>query len=233
VQSVRLRFACSLKILCLIPARRNSKRLKGKNKKLLGGLPLFIWSIRSAKNIPEICDILISTDDPTIAKIARKEKVLVPWLRPKKLASDSAKSVDVALHGLKWYTKNKKKVDGLILFQPTSPFRKKDSIRKAIKIFKRRKFRAVVSVSKAKKESHARTYYQENNLKALKKNKKYKYKNLFHPNGSIYLTSPRALIKQKTFFQKETYALLTKSKKEALDIDTEQDFCRAQLYLKR
>ena len=223
-----------MRILALIPARSGSKRLPGKNTKLLGGLPLFVWSIRSAKNIPEICDILISTDDLTMAKIARREGAIVPWLRPKKLASDSAKSVDVALHGLKWYIENKNNVDGLILLQPTSPFRKKDSIRKAIKIFKKRKFRAVVSVSKAKKEYHAKTYYQEKNkLKALKKNVKYKYKNLFHPNGSIYLTSPSKLIKQKAFFQNETFAIFTKSKKEALDIDTKEDFTKAQMYLRR
>ena len=110
-----------MKILAVITARKNSKRLPNKNKIKLGKLPLFVWSIKAAKNIKEICDILVSTDDKEILKISKKLKVLTPWLRPKNLSTNKSKSVDVVLHALNWYENNFQKVDGVLLLQPTSP----------------------------------------------------------------------------------------------------------------
>jgi very-short-patch-repair endonuclease len=83
-----------MRILTLIPARGGSKRLPGKNIKPLGGKPLINWTIESANRIPEICDILVSTDDTEIASIAKAAGAFVPWLRPSELATDKATSVD-------------------------------------------------------------------------------------------------------------------------------------------
>ena len=52
-----------MRILALIPARGGSKRLPGKNVKILGGKPLINWSIESANGIAEICDILVATSE--------------------------------------------------------------------------------------------------------------------------------------------------------------------------
>ena len=61
-----------MKILALITARGGSERLPKKNILKLGGKPLVKWSIDILKDIPEICDILLSTDDKEIAKIGKK-----------------------------------------------------------------------------------------------------------------------------------------------------------------
>ena len=114
-----------MKILALITARSGSKRIPDKNIKKLCGRPLINWSIDVAKDVEDICDILVSTDSPIIAEIANKAGALVPWLRPEDMAIDSASSVDVSLHALDWYQSEVGKVDGLILLQPTSPFRTK------------------------------------------------------------------------------------------------------------
>ena len=102
-----------MKILALIAARGGSKRLPGKNIRLLGGKPLIVWSIDVARDIPEICDILVSTDSPAISEICKDAGIVVPWLRPVKLATDKASSVDVALHALEWYEAEKGEIDGL------------------------------------------------------------------------------------------------------------------------
>lgn len=91
-----------MRILALIAARGGSKRLPGKNIRVLGGKPLIVWSIDAARGIPEICDILVSTDDPAIAAVCSEAGAYVPWLRPEGLATDTASSVDVALHALDW-----------------------------------------------------------------------------------------------------------------------------------
>ena len=74
-----------MKYLAIIPARKNSSRLKHKNKKKLMGMPLIEYTIKTAKKISLFEDILVSTDDNDIIKIAKKNKVLAPWIRPKKL----------------------------------------------------------------------------------------------------------------------------------------------------
>ena len=126
-----------MRILALITARSQSKRLPGKNIKFLGGKPLITWSIDIAKNISEVCDILVSTDDPITAKISKDAGASVPWLRPKNLATDTSNSVDVALHALDWFETQKGAVDGILLLQPTSPFRTLEGVRSGINLFKK------------------------------------------------------------------------------------------------
>ena len=89
-----------MKILALILARGGSKRLPGKNIRVLGGRPLIGWSIDIGKLIPEVCDILVSTDDPKIQEVAKELGAYSPWLRPKELSTDNSSSVDAALHAL-------------------------------------------------------------------------------------------------------------------------------------
>ena len=103
------------------------------------------WAINSVKEISEIVDILVSTDDPEIVKIASQHKVLAPWLRPQYLCSDEVSSIDVTLHALDWYQTSVQKVDGVMLIQPTSPFRTKQSILAALSEFK--SCESIVSVS--------------------------------------------------------------------------------------
>ena len=112
-----------MKILILITARAGSKRIAKKNKKLLGKKPLIFWTLKVAKKIENICDILVSTDDNEIAIFSKKNGALVPWLRPKKISSDKSSSAQAALHAIKWYENKLKKIDCLLLLQPTSPFR--------------------------------------------------------------------------------------------------------------
>ena len=65
------------KTLAIIPARKNSKRLPGKNIKELGGIPLFMHSVNYARANSNIIDeIVITTDDPEIMNIAEKENIL-------------------------------------------------------------------------------------------------------------------------------------------------------------
>ena len=63
-----------MKILAVIPARKNSKRIKFKNKKKLGNKPLIEYTIDVAKKIKIFKKILVTTDDAEIIKISKKKK---------------------------------------------------------------------------------------------------------------------------------------------------------------
>ena len=99
-----------MKILILILARGGSRRLPNKNILKLGKKHLINWSIDFAKKIPFVCDILVSTDSKKIGSIARQKGVLVPWIRPKKLSTNSSTSEDAALHAIDWYENRIQKI---------------------------------------------------------------------------------------------------------------------------
>lgn len=225
-----------MKILALITARGGSKRLPGKNIKLLGGKPLIEWSTDIAKNIPEICDILVSTDDETIADVARNAGVLVPWLRPEELANDTASSVDVVLHGLNWYEREHCKVDGLLLLQPTSPFRTRETVLRGITTFRASKGQSVIGVSPA--ESHPMWCFSVNNqeMKPFIAGGGLHLRSQDLPtayvvNGAFYLAVPDQLRTLNSFYSEDVMPLIMDKAKEGMDIDTEWDWKMAEAAL--
>lgn len=222
-----------MKILALIPARGGSKRLPGKNKRLLGDKPLIVWSIDAAKGIPEICDILVSTDDPEIASIAETAGALVPWLRPAELATDTASSIDVSLHALDWYEKENGLVKGLLVLQPTSPFRSRDQIAAAVNAFAANGHRPIVSVSPAASHPawcfriYERRLHPFINMDGTKLRSQ-ELEPAFALNGSIYLIDPNQLREARTFFTEDVEAIVTNQAMASIDIDTEFDWLVAE-----
>jgi len=220
-----------VRILALITARGGSKRLPGKNIKLLGGKPLIVWSIDIAKNIPEICDILVSTDDGAIVEVARDAGALVPWLRPAGLSNDTASSVDVALHALNWYERENGKVDGLLLLQPTSPFRTRESVLRGITIFRENQSQPVFGVSPA--ESHPMWCFKVN-AKEMQPFidggglhlRSQDLPPAYVVNGAFYLVVPDQLRAINSFYGEGMVMvpLIMDQPKESIDIDTEWDW---------
>ena len=212
-----------MKILVLILARGGSKRLPNKNILKLGKKHLINWSIDFAKKIPFVCDILVSTDSKKIGLIAKKRGALVPWIRPKKLSLDKTKSHDAALHAINWYENNIQKVDGLMLLQPTSPFRRLKTIKEGIRIFKNKKNISILGVEQSKSNSDHHFILTKTKNKYLKKLLK-NTENIYRENGSFYLISPSNLRKNKSFYGNNTFPLVCKLMIESIDIDTIDDW---------
>ena len=72
------------KILVIIPARGGSKGVKLKNLQKINGKSLTEITIKVAKKISIVDKIIISTDHHRIAKVALKNNIQVPFMRPKK-----------------------------------------------------------------------------------------------------------------------------------------------------
>jgi CMP-N,N'-diacetyllegionaminic acid synthase len=218
-----------MKILALIPARGGSKRVPNKNILALNGKPLINWTIDAALGITEIVDVLVSTDSEVIAEIARSAGAMVPWLRPSHLATDTATSVAVCIHALDWYEKEKGHVDGLILLQPTSPFRRIESIQRGIKLFSEDFHRSVVSFSPAR--SHPMWCYSllDGSIKPFLVSKEEQMRSqdllpAYVINGLIYIASPKYLRINKSFVGQDTRPMIIDDLIECIDVDTEQDF---------
>jgi len=232
-----------MKILVVIPARGGSKRLPGKNARFLGGKPLINWTIELANNLSNVCDVIVSTDDSNIASLALKAGAKVPWLRPSELSSDEARSTDVALHALDWYESNVGLVDGLLLLQPTSPFRSLENTEQAIKLFKSFEGRSVVGVTLANakyipalfpKLIESNQFLKLSLRDELIQNQSTSQENTFYvPNGLIYLVSPSTLRLRNSFFYGDIVPLHPISSIEQLDIDTAEDWELAETFLQK
>ncbi len=226
-----------MKILALVPARGGSKRIRGKNILSLRGSPLIIWSINVAKDIPEICDILVSTDSDEIAKVARNAGATVPWLRPPELATDTASSVDVCLHALKWYEDENGKVDGLLLLQPTSPFRSRDSVLRGIELFRLHQHRPVIGVSPAKSHPAWCFKIEEGTILPFVEGGGLNMRSQDLPlaymvNGAFYLIKPEDLRELKSLYSENMVPLVIGAPEENLDIDSEWDWKLAEAIVK-
>ncbi|WP_295583632.1 acylneuraminate cytidylyltransferase family protein [uncultured Lamprocystis sp.] len=225
-----------MRVLALIPARGQSKRVPGKNKRALGGKPLICWSIQCIQEIEAVCDVLVSTDDPEIAAIATGAGASVPWMRPSDLATDTATSVDVALHALNWYEQENGVVDGLLLLQPTSPFRTRDTIQRGLEIFRLGNFRPVVAVSPAHPHPMWCVRIEDDNLVPFMTPNGFTMRSqelppVYAVNGVLYLIAPHDLRHEHSFAIEGAAPIIIDSAKEALDIDTEHDWRCAVAYL--
>lgn len=218
-----------MRILAVIPARGESKRVPRKNIRLLGGKPLINWTIEAALGNPDICDIIVSTDDHEIASIARAAGARTPWLRPKYLATDEASSVDVAVHALDWYESEYGEINGCLLLQPTSPFRTSESISRGIDLFKRNELASIIGVSPIsespvlmmKSVGALIEPYCEDVDPAQRSQD---FPEIFIVNGAFYLIEPSKLRAAKSFYSIPMYPLLFEKLFEGMDIDTEDDF---------
>jgi N-acylneuraminate cytidylyltransferase len=89
------------KCIAVIPARGGSKRIPKKNLKQMEGKPLIAYSIEAALKSGIFEQIVVSTDSPEIAEVAKQYGAQVPFLRDLHLADDmtpvSAATVDVLL----------------------------------------------------------------------------------------------------------------------------------------
>jgi len=222
-----------MKILVLIPARGGSKRLPRKNIRILGKKPVVAWSIDVCRGLPEIVDVLLSTDDEETAEIGTRAGALVPWLRPAELSTDTARTADVALHALDWYETKKGIVDAILLLQPTSPFRSRATMKRGIELFKHHGNRPVVAISPASCHPMWCLEVDGDKVRPFIKNNGFHMRSqelpsAFVVNGAFYLITPQDLRRHQSFYSEDMVPLKMLSPDESLDIDTDYDWKIAQ-----
>ena len=111
-------------VLAIIPARGGSKGIPHKNIRTFAGHPLIAYSIMAARQAQTVTRIIVSTDDPQIAAVAREYGAEVPFLRPDELAQDHTLDLPVFQHALAWLIANEAYTpDVVVQLRPTSPIR--------------------------------------------------------------------------------------------------------------
>lgn len=135
------------KILIIICARGGSKGVKEKNIKPLDGKPLIYYTIKQALGWGQSRHVVVSTDSQKIADIALKYGAEVPFIRPAKLATDTAPTIPVLRHALEFCERFYKETYDMIVDLPvTAPVRKFEDLERALKLFRKRNPKTLVSV---------------------------------------------------------------------------------------
>lgn len=227
-----------MSLLAIIPARGGSKRLPGKNIKSLGGKPLICWSIEAAISSGCFDRVMVSTDSPEIAEIALAAGAWVPGLRPVELSTDEAKSVDVVIHALEAFEATHCTPDGVVLLQPTSPFRTVGSICRAADLYRNFEFkRPLVSLSPCDVNPSWCFRVASSGMSPILgwdsvEHRSQELGEFWNLNGSIYIISPEMLRSMRRFLTPDAIPFLMDAPMEALDIDTVYDWLLAEQYLK-
>ena len=109
-------------VLAVVPARGGSKGVPGKNVATVGGVPLVARAVRACAAAHRVTGVIVSTDDPVIAEVARSAGAEVV-LRPAAIAGDTASSEAAVLHAMDAHeAMSGTAADVVVLVQCTSPF---------------------------------------------------------------------------------------------------------------
>ena len=197
-----------------------------KNLRILGGKPLIVWTIESAKAARRLGRVIVSTDDDEIARVAGLAGAEVPFRRPAELAQDTTATEPVMLHALQAMAERGYQPDAVVLLQPTSPVRRAGAIDGAIERFEAQKADSLLSVC----ETHHFFWRDPDAPRAM-----YDYRRRprrqeiaaaerwFRENGSIYVTSASALRASGNRLC-GAIAMYAMSEQESWEIDSELDF---------
>mgnify|MGYP001220606983 CR=1 FL=1 len=214
------------KIICVIPARKGSTRLRNKNIKKFCGKPLVYWSIIISKLSKYVDKTYVTSDDPKILKLAQ-ELECETVNRNAKLSNNTIMSDFAVLDVLKKFGKL---YDIVIYLQPTSPLRKLDDIDLALEEFSKSKSDSLLSVVKNKKfiwhKKNKSNFYDPVNYDIKKRPMSQNFFQ-YEENGSIYITKVKQFINSKNRLVGKI-SIFQMSDWQSYDIDNLDDFKKCE-----
>jgi CMP-N-acetylneuraminic acid synthetase len=218
----------------IIPARGGSKRLPHKNILLLNNKPLIWYTIEASLKSKYIKETIVSTDSIEIINSIKSFDIKV-IKRPKKLATDTAKTSDVIMHVLKNISTYPSYI---VLLQPTSPLRTSTHIDAAIDFLKNKNADAVVSVCETDHNPlWCNTLPTDLSMKnflieEIRNKRSQELQKYYRINGAIYICKTTRFLEEKTLFLKDNIFAYIMKKEDSVDIDEKIDLIMAETLLK-
>jgi CMP-N-acetylneuraminic acid synthetase len=212
--------------------------LPRKNVQPLAGRPLIAHTIEAALSAPSLTRLIVSTEDPEVARVARACGAEVPFLRPAALAQDETPLYPVLTHAVAALAEAGWQGEWVVLLQPTSPLRRVEDIEAALDLARSRRADAVVSVTPAPRHPYwLKRLDAEGRLSpwlAEQANppRRQDLPPVYVPNGAVYVARTDVLLSQQTFYTARTYGYIMPPER-SLDIDSAWDLQLAECLLTR
>lgn len=228
-----------MRVLAVIPARGGSKGVPGKNIKLLGNKPLLQYTAESALESRAITKVILSTDSEEIAKVGIQIGLEVPFIRPSILAQDTTPTIEVLQHAIKFYEDQDVFFDLVCILQPTTPFRQKGFIDKAIEKFSHSNIDTLISVLEVPHQFNPHWVFEEKEKNVLRIAtgdeiiipRRQDLPKSFYRDGSIYLIKKDLIVRDNTLFGKKI-GYIESEKNNFVNIDTLDDWLIAEKIIK-
>lgn len=228
-----------MKTIAIITARGGSKRIPRKNIKEFLGKPIIVYSIEAALASGIFDEVMVSTDDEEIARIAMEAGASVPFMRSAQTANDYATTTEVLLEVLREYEANGKTFDYMACLYPTNPFITPEKLKKAMKLISENDYAEVLPVVQFSFPPQRAYVLDEDDTlvykwEEFKNSRSQDLEKMYHDAGQFYFYDVKKYIENEGVKGK-IYPLIC-PEHEVQDIDNEEDWKMAELkveYMRR
>lgn len=220
------------KAVAVITARGGSKRIPHKNVKEFCGKPMIEYSISAALKSGVFDEVMVSTDDSTIAGIAEKAGAKVPFMRSKRNAGDMAATHEVILEVLESYKKMGNQFEYICCIYPTAPFLTEEKLKESMRYIEEFHADEVIPVVAYSfppqrcfviRNGRVQFQWPENRLKRSQDLETY-----YHDCGQFYFLRTDAFIREKSMLLENTVPMIL-DEMEVQDIDNQKDWEIAEM----
>lgn len=222
-----------MKSICIIPARGGSKRIPRKNIRSFCGKPMIAWSIAAASDSGAFSRIIVSTDDPEIAQVAREHGAEIPFMRPASLADDFTGTSAVTAHALRELAALGQAFDLACCIYATAPLlRPEDILRgrelleaapEALYAFSATSFPFPIQRAIAIAADGGVSMFQPEHMNTRSQD----LPHAWHDAGQFYWGRPSAFLESKGMFLPHSRAVIL-PRHLVQDVDTEEDWLRLE-----
>ena len=218
--------------VAIIPARGGSKRIPRKNVKEFGGKPMIAWSIEAAKASGCFDQIIVSTDDEDIARVAGEWGAEVPFMRPAKLSDDFTGTLPVIRHAVEWLTQNGTPVEYACCLYATAPFVSAKDLQEGLQLIKSTDSSYAFSVTSYAFPIQRAIRITENGRVAMFnpghfQTRSQDLEEAWHDAGQFYWGTAEAWREERPIFSEDSVPV-TLPRYRVQDIDTPEDWARAE-----
>lgn len=221
-------------IVAIIPARGGSRRIPGKNIRPFDNQPLIAYTIAAARQSGLFERVIVSTDSPEIAEVARHYNAEVPVLRDENLADDFTPVSSATADALIRLDPSGDRFDSVAQLMPNCPLRTASDICDSHRQFEKTGAQSQISVVR---------YGWQNPWWAMRCNDLHELEpifkeqmttrsqdlpELFCPTGAVWWARTGTLRRTKTFHLENRTGWEIPWQR-GIDIDTFEDWALAEI----
>ncbi len=217
-------------MVAIVPARGGTDPVPYLNIKRLGDCPLLAHTLGAARAAASVDRVIVTTDDPRVADVARAYGAEVPFLRPPGLAADLPSLKPVIAHAVGELEKAGDRPDVIVILQATTPFREAEAIESALDTLLAGGYDTVVSVTE---DRTLNWRAEEGRLRPLfeKEGRREEQEPVYRENGAVVALRRAVLDVASRFGEAVGYVVL--DKRAGFTVHDLEDFWMAERLLRQ
>jgi N-acylneuraminate cytidylyltransferase len=193
---------------------------------------MMAWPIDAARKSGLFDHLVVSTDDPEIAEIAKGLGAEVPFMRPAELADDHAGTIPVIAHAVSWAREQGWPLEAVCCIYPTAPMIAPSDLAEGLRVLEQGTHDFVLTATdyaspifrafRETAEGGIEMFFPEHF-----ESRSQDLPRALHDAAQFYWGRPQAWLSARTLFGPRSKALLV-PRWRVQDIDTPEDWVRAE-----